>query len=72
MSTARTRTALAPKWLSRKDAARSYAVSLDTIDELIAAGAVTAKRLDERNGGARRILVSAASLDAWVESLPEA
>lgn len=57
---------VAAKWLRRREAAATRAVSLMRLDELIASGEVDARR------DGRRILVRASSLDAWIEGLPEA
>ena len=61
--TTRSRTAGA---LKRKDAAAAYGISVWTVDELIASGAVTAKRMG------RRVLVDAASMQAWFDALDDA
>lgn len=55
-----------PRALSRKQAAEAYSISVFTVDELIASGQVRAKRLG------RRILVDAASMQQWFESLDDA
>ena len=58
--------AVVPVAYSRKDAALALGVSVWTVDELIASGEIEARR------HGRRILVSAASMIEWFESLPEA
>lgn len=61
------KTAAVPKVaLSRKEAAAMYSISVWTVDELIAAGKVTARR------EGRRVLVDAASMLNWYEGLSEA
>lgn len=52
--------------ITRKDAAALYGVSVWTIDELIAAGLVAAKRKG------RRVLVDASSMRSWYEGLEDA
>lgn len=66
MATTTTKTGVEPKWLSRKDAAKAYAISIASLDELIAAGEIEARKFG------RRKLIRAASMDAWAERLPEA
>jgi excisionase family DNA binding protein len=56
---------LAPRWLKRTDAAKTYGISLDTLDRLRGSGEVRTKR----NG--RSVLVEVASLDEWVEQLED-
>lgn len=60
-TTVRTRGAL-----TRKAAAAEYGISVWTVDELIASGAVSAKRMG------RRVLVNAASMQAWFDGLDDA
>lgn len=55
-----------PRWLKRNVAAKTYGISLDTLDRLRGTGDVRTKR----NG--RSVLVEVASLDAWVEQLEDA
>lgn len=52
--------------LSRKEAAALYSVSVWTVDELIAAGTVRAKKVG------RRVLVDADSMADWFERLDDA
>lgn len=53
-------------FLSRKVAAETYAISVWTVDELIAVGQVKAKKKG------RRVLVDASSMKAWAEGLEDA
>ena len=55
-----------PVAVTRKDAAAMYGVSVWTIDELIASGSVTARRMG------RRVLVDVGSLRTWFDSLDDA
>lgn len=64
MSTTSTRTREGA--LSRKAAAAKYGISVWTVDELIASGAISAKRMG------RRVLVNAASMQAWYDGLDDA
>lgn len=66
MSTAVEKKPVAQVALSRKDAAAAYSISTWTVDELIAAGKVRARR------EGRRVLVDAESMRAWYEGLDEA
>lgn len=59
-------TALPRVFLSRREAAETYAISVWAVDELVAAGEVRAKRLG------RRILVYADSMRAWADRLDDA
>lgn len=52
--------------LTRKEAAATYGVSVWTVDELIAAGTVAAKKKG------RRVLVDAESMRAWFDGLDDA
>lgn len=64
--TAAATTLVAPVFLRRRQAAEAYGVSVWTIDELIASGEIRAKRMG------RRVLVNAASLEAWSDRLADA
>lgn len=59
-------TGVEAKFLRRRQAAEAYGVSVWTIDELIASGEIRAKRMG------RRVLVNAASLEAWSDRLADA
>ncbi|NUO57281.1 MAG: hypothetical protein HOV78_11485 [Hamadaea sp.] len=52
--------------ITRKDAAEKYAISVWMVDELIAAGLVSAKRVG------RRVLVNAQSMQDWYDGLEDA
>lgn len=63
-------TASAPEipkvFLSRREAAEAYSISVWTVDELIAAGEVKAKKKG------RRVLVNATSMKTWADGLEDA
>lgn len=56
---------IAPRWLSRKDTARVYAMSLSRVDELVHSGVFRAKK------HGRKTVISVASIEAWVEELAD-
>lgn len=61
-----TEPSIQPVSLTRKQAAQAYGISTWTVDELIAAGQVAAKRKG------RRVLVDAASMRRWYDGLEDA
>lgn len=61
--------ALPRLFLTRREAAQSAGVSLDTIERAIKSGRLRAKRTGP-NGG--RYLISTAALQAWFDGLEDA
>ena len=63
-----------PAWFSVNEAAHYCALSKATIDREIRRGNIKSKLYTTGNGrhGRKRRLVSRASMDNWIESLPDA